>query len=169
MTHTKHVPHNPNLRQLRNQAKDLHHAYRAGQPNAIRRIGEFHPRFSGSSQAEIAATEIVLADAQLVIARELGFDSWPKLKSHIESLSSPPLSTHELVTVSTAEQAIAEIEKLGGRCEIDENGQVRTVSLIGGCLSGLVGLRKLDLRVTQVTDVGANELRKALPNCRIYR
>ena len=38
-----------------------------------------------------------------------------------------------------------------------------------GCLSELIGLRKLDLRFTQVTDVGANELRKTLPNCKIYR
>ena len=60
---------------MRNQAIDLVRAHRAGEPNAIRRIGESHPRFSGSSQAEIAAAEIVLADAQLVIARELGFDS----------------------------------------------------------------------------------------------
>ena len=36
-------------------------------------------------------------------------------------------------------------------------------------LTGLIGLRKLDLRFTRVTDVGANELRKALPDCKIYR
>ena len=35
-------------------------------------------------------------------------------------------------------------------------------------LKGLTGVRKLDLRWTQVTDVGANELGKALPHCRIY-
>jgi hypothetical protein len=36
------------------------------------------------------------------------------------------------------------------------------------CLAGLVGLRRLDLKFTQVTDAGAIELRKALPNCRIW-
>ncbi len=89
---------NPSLRQLRNQAKELCQAHRDGGPNAIRRIGQSHPRFYGSSQAEITAAGIVLADAQLVIARELGFDSWPKLKNHIESLSSPALNMHGLVT-----------------------------------------------------------------------
>jgi hypothetical protein len=36
-------------------------------------------------------------------------------------------------------------------------------------LTRLISLRKLDLRFTQVTDDGANELRKALPDCRVYR
>jgi len=74
MAPSEPLPPNPSLRQLRNQAKDLRRAHRAGESNAVRRIGESHPRFSGSSQAEIAAADIVLADAQLVIARELG--SW---------------------------------------------------------------------------------------------
>jgi ankyrin repeat protein len=50
------------------------------------------------TQAEIAAAVVVLADTQLVIARELGFDSWPKLKKHVESLSSAATNMHELVT-----------------------------------------------------------------------
>ncbi|OWK38274.1 Ankyrin [Fimbriiglobus ruber] len=31
-----------------------------------------------------------------MIARELGFDSWPKLKKHVESLSQPATNMHEL-------------------------------------------------------------------------
>jgi ankyrin repeat protein len=52
------LPERPNLRHLKDQAKDLLH--------------------SGS-----AAT---LADAQFQIARLYGFASWPKLKAHIDSL-----------------------------------------------------------------------------------
>ncbi len=167
MTPSEHLPSNPNLRRLRNQAKDLHKAQKAGDPSALRRIGEFHPRLSGSSQAEVAAAEIVLADAQLVIARELGFASWPKLKTHIESLSSPPLSMHELVTVSELKEAVAEIEKLGGLCEVDENGQVRTDYLNGPRftdavtehLKGLVNLKDLYVYRTQVTDAGLEHLK----------
>ena len=47
---------------------------RQGDLNAIHRIVESHPGFSGSSQAQIAAAGIALADAQLVIARRLGFE-----------------------------------------------------------------------------------------------
>lgn len=84
MTASEQLPPNPSLRQLRNQAKELLQAHGQGEPNAIRRIGESHPRFSTSTHVEIAAAPIRLADAQLVIARELGFDSWPKLKTHID-------------------------------------------------------------------------------------
>ena len=72
MTPSEPLPSKPSLRQLRNQAKDLLQAAQAGEPDAIRRIGESHPRFSGLSQAGPAATEIVLADAQFVIARRVG-------------------------------------------------------------------------------------------------
>jgi hypothetical protein len=98
MAPSEQLPPKPSLRQLRNRAKDLLQALQAGEPDAIRRIRESHPRFSGSSQAENAAAEVVLADAQLVIARELGFDSWPRLKKHLESLSQRPTSMHRLVT-----------------------------------------------------------------------
>jgi ankyrin repeat protein len=98
MSHFRRLPPGANLRQLRNQAKDLCRACREGEPNSIRRIGQTHPRFFGLTQVEIIAAGIGLADAQLVIARELGFDSWPKLKKHIESLSRPARSMHELVT-----------------------------------------------------------------------
>jgi ankyrin repeat protein len=94
----RQLPPSANLRQLSNQAKDLRRACRSGDPAAIRRIGETHPKFSGLTHAEITAASIALADAQLVIARELGFDSWPKLKKYIDSLSPPQRSMHELVT-----------------------------------------------------------------------
>ncbi len=173
MPPSEHLP--PSLRQLRNQAKDLHKAQKAGDPSALRRIGAFHPRFSGSSQAEIAAAEIVLADAQLVIARELGFRSWPKLKTHIESLAAPALSAQAVVNKEEA-RAAAEIEKLGGRCEVDSKGQVRTVSLNGQKytdavtehLRGLTSLERLYLFKTQVSDDGLEHL-KGLANLeRLY-
>jgi ankyrin repeat protein len=98
MSQSRQLPPDANLRQLRNQAKDLRRAFKQGDPNAIQRIGQNHPRLSGLTQAEIATAGISLADAQLVLARELGFDSWPKLKKHVESLSQPARSMHELVT-----------------------------------------------------------------------
>jgi ankyrin repeat protein len=108
MSDSHPLPPDANLRQLRNQAKDLCRACRKGDPDAIRRIGQTHPRFSGLTQAEIAAAGIVLADAQLVIARESGFDSWPKLKKHFEALSQPARSMHELVTADNV-QAMQEL------------------------------------------------------------
>ena len=46
-----------------------------------------------------------------MIARELGFDSWPRLKKHFESLSQPATSMHQLVTednVQAMQEAVAQ-------------------------------------------------------------
>lgn len=123
MPHSGPLPPNPSLRQLRNQAKDLCQRHSDGDPDAIRRVGQSHPRFSALPQTEIPGAAIVLADAQLVIARELGFDSWPKLKKHIESLSSTAISLHELVTgddLQAMEEAVAHSPQLVNQC--DESG-----------------------------------------------
>ena len=111
MTPSEKLPQKPSLRQLRNQAKNLLRALQAGEPDAIRRIGASHPRFFDSSQAEIAAAEIVLADAQLVIARELGFDSWPRLTKHFDSLSRSATNMHRLViegNMQAMQEAVAQ-------------------------------------------------------------
>ena len=97
MSETRPLPPGANLRQLKNQAKDLCRACGEGDLEAMRRITELHPRFSGLASDEIAARGIVLADAQLVIARELGFESWPKLKKQLELLLPPAASMHALV------------------------------------------------------------------------
>jgi ankyrin repeat protein len=52
------------LDQLRKQAKELVRAARAGEPEALERIGGREP---------------ILARAQLVVAREQGYASWPRL------------------------------------------------------------------------------------------
>src|SRR5262245_47948561 len=55
---TRQLPDQPNLRHLKDQAKDLLKVGRA----------------------------VSIADAQFKIARLYGFSSWPKLKAHVESL-----------------------------------------------------------------------------------
>jgi ankyrin repeat protein len=73
------LPLRPSLTQLKNQAKDLLKGFRSGDANSISRFGEKHPRSSDRLRP-------LLTDAQLVIAREYGFSSWPKIKRHVESL-----------------------------------------------------------------------------------
>ena len=81
------LPDRPHLDQLRNQAKDLLKGHKAGDPESLRRIRANHPRHSGSSPDRIQAARFTLSGAQLVLAREYGFSSWPNLKAHVESLS----------------------------------------------------------------------------------
>jgi ankyrin repeat protein len=84
---TKPVPSHPSLEQYRKQAKDLVKAHNGATPDAIDRIRAFHPAFAESSPQDVATRVFQLTAAQLVIAREHGFESWPKFKSHIEALN----------------------------------------------------------------------------------
>lgn len=80
----KRLPQNPSLVHLKYQAKDLLKEHAAHDPRAAQRIREFHPQFEGAGDSEILAARLSLSDAQLTIAREHGFPSWPRLKRHIE-------------------------------------------------------------------------------------
>lgn len=86
----KQLPLRPNLEQLKKQAKALLKAQHAGERNILARIREHHPRWRESSDDAIAETRMTLADAQLVVAREYGFESWPKLKTFVEQLPAAP-------------------------------------------------------------------------------
>lgn len=76
---SRDLPARPSLEQYKKQAKDLVRAFRSGDDAALQRVREHHPR--------PARDTFELADAQLVIAREHGVDSWPKFKQQIESAS----------------------------------------------------------------------------------
>jgi ankyrin repeat protein len=78
----RNLPARPNLDQLRIQAKDLLKSYRAGEPDAVRRFHQSHP----AAAQPTAGPELTLSDAQWVLAREYGFESWPKLKAHVDSI-----------------------------------------------------------------------------------
>ena len=81
------LPPNPNLNHLKCQAKDLLREHASREPQAAQRIREFHPRFQRSTDDSIFASQLRLSDAQLTIARESGFESWTRLKRHIEKPS----------------------------------------------------------------------------------
>lgn len=64
------LPARPDLDQLRHQARDLLRAARAGDPVAVARIRAVSGRMT-------------LASAQLAVAREYGFASWPRLTAEV--------------------------------------------------------------------------------------
>jgi ankyrin repeat protein len=67
------------LEQLRKQAKDLLRAHRAGDEAARARVAAHHPR---------PAEPLKLSGAQLVIAREHGFASWPRLRAYVDRVTA---------------------------------------------------------------------------------
>jgi hypothetical protein len=80
---TKLLPQKPNLDHLKYQARDLLADCVAGKPDACQRIREFHPGFQRHSDAEIQAARFTLSDGYLAIAREYGFASWARLRTHV--------------------------------------------------------------------------------------
>jgi ankyrin repeat protein len=84
----KPLPAHPSLEQYKKQAKELLKAYRSADVESIRRVKRNHPRFEKLAEPGFDIGNFALADAQLVIAREYGFESWPKFAKQIEVINS---------------------------------------------------------------------------------
>jgi ankyrin repeat protein len=82
-------PPRPDLEQYKKQAKELLAAIRKGDSEALRRLRQFHPR-------KIDPAAAVLADTQLVLAREHDCESWPKFKRCLAAATGAHLSPDEL-------------------------------------------------------------------------
>ena len=71
-----------NLEQQRKRAKELLRALGAKTGDAVARFEK-----TGFTPTPQTISDIKLADAQWVIARENGFASWPKMKAHIDQIA----------------------------------------------------------------------------------
>lgn len=76
---TRRLPQQPNLEQLRKQAKHLMEQYRAGDPAAIAEVQRFERKPDPAGFA--------LHDAQRVLARAYGYESWSKLKAFVDGVN----------------------------------------------------------------------------------
>ena len=70
------LPERPDVGQLRRLAKELRAAVRAGDPGAVERARK---------HVDDEPATMSLSAAQLVVAREHGFASWPRLKEELEA------------------------------------------------------------------------------------
>ncbi len=70
------LPDRPSIEQQRKRARELLRAARIGDPIALDRFRRYQPRFA-------VGASLRLADAQLVIAREYGLPSWPRLAAQL--------------------------------------------------------------------------------------
>ena len=106
-----------NLEQQRKRAKELLKAINAGEHSALARVTQWiTPR----------SDALKLADAQLVIARECGFASWPRLKQHIDSIN---LANRRLLS-----EGDQDLKTLHIRCGSDIQHSLRTAGLTGDFL-----------------------------------
>jgi len=79
-------PFRLNLEQQRKRAKELLKALRAGEAHALRRFRLHHPQAARTDGAAPPDNLLRLSEAQLIVARELGLPSWPRLKAHIQAM-----------------------------------------------------------------------------------
>jgi hypothetical protein len=78
------LPDRPNLEQYKKQAKELVREASAGLPASLMRLRKHHPRMRDIALDQ--PRNIQLTDAQLLISREHGYESWPEFSKHIETL-----------------------------------------------------------------------------------
>jgi ankyrin repeat protein len=111
---TKELPSRPSLEQYKKQAKDLLKEQKSDAVEARRRIEQNHPRLGKLPDAEAQRADFRLTDAQLVIAREHGFESWPKFAKHIEALNrkNSPATNFEAAVDAVIAGNAAELQRL---------------------------------------------------------
>jgi ankyrin repeat protein len=79
----RELPARPNLENLKKQARQLLRSILQADVSAVDRFRE--------AQVTHAVPPVKLAQAQLVVAREYGFDNWANLKAQVGTLSDDPV------------------------------------------------------------------------------
>lgn len=80
---TRAMRENPDIDQLKRQAKELLEAYRVSAAEAVAEVTAYHRNADPETFA--------LHDAQFVLARSYGFESWPKLKAAVDGVTAAKL------------------------------------------------------------------------------
>jgi hypothetical protein len=122
-------PFQLNLEQQRKRAKELVRDARAGDANALTRFRRHHPDGRAISGARIPDHLAHLTEAQLVIARELGLPSWPRLKAHISAMQQ---AQHSISSAAAAPDG--EVPTLHIRCGSDLGPTLKDAGFCGAFL-----------------------------------
>jgi len=93
----------PNLENLRKQAKLILRWHRECHYPVAAQIRAHIPRFLNMPDSEILAASFKLRDAQEIVARQQGFDSWPALKTGLSNTSFKVKSSPSKATIVGAE------------------------------------------------------------------
>jgi catechol 2,3-dioxygenase-like lactoylglutathione lyase family enzyme len=101
----------PNLENLKKQAKLVLRWHRDGYYPVAAQIRTL-PRYRHLSDPEILAASFKLSDAQELVARQHGFESWQALKSGSETMpqSQKPTPTRPVISATAAELFVADIK-----------------------------------------------------------
>ncbi|MCW8132958.1 MAG: ankyrin repeat domain-containing protein [Planctomycetota bacterium] len=127
------LPAVPSLEQLKKQAKDLRKAAASGDAAALARIRAV-PELKDHDGKGLTA-----AHAQLVLAREYGFESWPKLKHHVErarlQAGDPAAAFFEAVLTTSAGNNF-ELDFARATAALASNPDYARANLYAACATG---------------------------------
>ncbi|HEV7308788.1 VOC family protein [Ensifer sp.] len=101
----------PNLENLKKQAKQYLKWHREGHYPVAATIRSGLPRFLSLDDDAILKAEFKLADAQELVARQSGFDSWQALKSGAPAMTAPsrPTASQPVLQSTAAQLFVADI------------------------------------------------------------
>jgi catechol 2,3-dioxygenase-like lactoylglutathione lyase family enzyme len=102
----------PSLENLRKQAKLILRWHRERYYPVAAQIRAVLPRFAHLSDPEILAHSFKLSDAQEMVARQAGLDSWQALKAGIDSMpeNAAPTTTRPTISATAAQLFVADIK-----------------------------------------------------------
>jgi catechol 2,3-dioxygenase-like lactoylglutathione lyase family enzyme len=100
----------PNLENLKKQAKQYLRWHRERYYPVAAAIGTSLPRFRGLSDAEILDADFKLADAQELVARQRGFESWQALKSGANAMTEKSPASLPVLTSTAAQLFVADVQ-----------------------------------------------------------
>ncbi|OWJ67354.1 VOC family protein [Inquilinus limosus] len=93
----------PNPENLRKQAKTVLRWHRDRHHPVAEQIRAWLPRFAQLTDAEVLARPFTLADAQELVARREGFDSWQALVRGLDATPGPALGSQGRPVLGPAE------------------------------------------------------------------
>jgi catechol 2,3-dioxygenase-like lactoylglutathione lyase family enzyme len=103
----------PNIENLKKQAKQYLRWHRERYYPVAAQIRAALPRFRNVGDAQILESSFKLADAQELVARQMGFDGWQALKSGAHAMTDEPrqATPRPVLTAIEAQLFVADIKK----------------------------------------------------------
>ena len=103
----------PNIENLKKQAKQYLRWHRERYYPVAAQIRAALPRFRNVGDVQILESSFKLADAQELVARQMGFDGWQALKSGADAMTDEPrqATPRPVLTAIEAQLFVADIKK----------------------------------------------------------
>jgi ankyrin repeat protein len=115
MTNTDPISYRAPLEEYQQEAEALFEALKSGDEAAAWRFKWEHPRFRGKLVTDVKAATLDLADAQVVVAHDYGFESWADLAAFTHAVSRDgTVSRFEAAVEAVISGNVAELRSMLG-------------------------------------------------------